>query len=188
MIKIDRVGDRYDVSVSPPSGPDWRSTEPLTTTELLEQLSALGCRPTDITDAFDATLTDGAVRPPRLLPGRSSLEEALRNPPLNNAGIVFILAVVLASAVLDGAARYVADIALGIAGLTAVLLASRARWASLQMDRRESEAGYTTRCGSHQELWQLEPRTGAVLRRPGEPLISLDEARRRGRAAAGQRR
>jgi hypothetical protein len=29
-------------------------------------------------------------------------------------------------------------------------------------------AGYTTVYERHYELWQLEPRTGAVVRRPGE--------------------
>jgi hypothetical protein len=109
----------------------------------------------------------------------------LRSNPLNILGIVLVPAIVLAAAVLDGPARGVAVVAIGIAVLTVGLLASRARWASLQMERRESEAGYTTLPTRHQDLWQLEPRTGAVLRHPGEPFISRDEARRRSRAGTG---
>lgn len=33
---------------------------------------------------------------------------------------------------------------------------------------REKEVGYTTLHGVHRDLWQLDPKTGEVLRRPGE--------------------
>jgi hypothetical protein len=36
---------------------------------------------------------------------------------------------------------------------------------------RERDAGYTTLYGSWLKLWQLDPKTGEVLRRPGEPAI-----------------
>lgn len=61
MIKIEPVGDRYNVYLSPPEGPTWRSSKPLTATEVLERLSALGCHSTDITDALSATGTDWAA-------------------------------------------------------------------------------------------------------------------------------
>jgi hypothetical protein len=45
---------RYDVVLSPPHGPDWRSPSPLTATEVLRELVALGCHSTDVTDALYA--------------------------------------------------------------------------------------------------------------------------------------
>ena len=55
-------------------------------------------------------------------------------------------------------------------------------WASFQTFgaiEREREAGYTTLYGRYRELWQLDHRTGEVLRRPGER-----EVRRRPRDEA----
>ena len=53
-LSIFKHGDSYQVAVSPPHGSLWRSTEPLTATEVLEKLSSLGCHSTDITDALYA--------------------------------------------------------------------------------------------------------------------------------------
>jgi hypothetical protein len=53
-IDIRAVGDRYEVAVSPPHASTWQSPMPLTATQVLEQLSALGCHSTDITDALYA--------------------------------------------------------------------------------------------------------------------------------------
>jgi hypothetical protein len=39
-------------------------------------------------------------------------------------------------------------------------------WARTEI--RERDAGYTTQYGKRYELWQLDPTTGDVLRRPGE--------------------
>jgi hypothetical protein len=39
--------------------------------------------------------------------------------------------------------------------------------------RRETKAGYTTLYdGRKAHLWQLDPRTGEVIRRPGQPVLS----------------
>jgi hypothetical protein len=54
MIQIWRSDDRYQVAVSPPDGPYWRSSDPMTATEVLAKLSQLGCHSTDITDALYA--------------------------------------------------------------------------------------------------------------------------------------
>lgn len=51
-ISIFVDGDRYQVAVTPPHAPVWRSKEPLTATEVLAKLSSLGCHSTDITDAL----------------------------------------------------------------------------------------------------------------------------------------
>ena len=47
-------GEKYQVAVSPPEGPNWRSSEPMTATEILKKLNELGCHSTDITDALYA--------------------------------------------------------------------------------------------------------------------------------------
>jgi hypothetical protein len=60
-IEVEVVGDRYAVAVSPPHGSEWRSPEPLSATQVLEALSALGCHSTDITDALYAADPDWTV-------------------------------------------------------------------------------------------------------------------------------
>ena len=40
--------------------------------------------------------------------------------------------------------------------------------ARIRTTRREAEAGYTTLWYRYYHLWQLDPKTGEVLRRPGE--------------------
>jgi hypothetical protein len=47
-------GEKYQVAVSPPEGPTWRSSEPMTATEILKKLGELGCHSTDITEALYA--------------------------------------------------------------------------------------------------------------------------------------
>jgi hypothetical protein len=53
-ISVFIYGDKYQVAVSPPEGPNWRSSEPMTATEILKKLGQLGCHSTDITDALSA--------------------------------------------------------------------------------------------------------------------------------------
>jgi hypothetical protein len=55
VLSVAKVGDRFTVEVSPPhSRESWRTTEPLSATDVLEKLSSLGCHSTDITDALEA--------------------------------------------------------------------------------------------------------------------------------------
>lgn len=61
-ISLVRHDDRFQVSVSPPDGPYWRSSTPMTPTEVLEKLSQLGCHSTDITDALYAADPDWGRR------------------------------------------------------------------------------------------------------------------------------
>jgi hypothetical protein len=56
-IDIRAVGNRFRVEVTLPDG-EWRSDELLSSTDVVRELSALGCHSTDITDALDATGTD----------------------------------------------------------------------------------------------------------------------------------
>ncbi len=82
-------------------------------------------------------------------------------------------------AVLDGAARGATLFALLAPGLWFSLASSRARLAAHGARRREREAGYTTEYARRGgDLWHLDPDTGAVLRRPGDPLITRADARR----------
>lgn len=60
-ISVQAIGDRYQVSVSPPHGRSWQSTETRTATQVLEKLSDLGCHSTDITDALYAANPEWAV-------------------------------------------------------------------------------------------------------------------------------
>ncbi len=43
--------------------------------------------------------------------------------------------------------------------------------ARIRATRREAEAGYTTLWYRYYHLWQLDPRTGEALRRPGERTV-----------------
>jgi hypothetical protein len=58
-------------------------------------------------------------------------------------------------------------VAAGLVGLAAGIRLAVAQ-------RREWEAGYTTLHGQRFDLWQLDPRDGAVLRRPGERTARRD--------------
>jgi hypothetical protein len=53
-ITIWRRDDKYEVTVSPPHGPLWRSGESMTSREIFDALIRMGCHSTDIRDAFDA--------------------------------------------------------------------------------------------------------------------------------------
>lgn len=54
-IDVQAVGERFQLSVSPPDGGPWSSSELLTPTEALEQLSRLGVHQTAAMDALDAS-------------------------------------------------------------------------------------------------------------------------------------
>ena len=119
------------------------------------------------------------LRPPDLLPGRSALEEVEFGLKLRAAGIALVFAVLGAAAVFDGPPRVVVVWALAIPGIAAAILSTRAWYASMRAEKREREAGYTTEFDiAGKDLWQLDPKTGIVLRRPGEPLISRRTAQR----------
>ena len=56
-IRVNKVGDGFSGEMSAPDG-EWHSTTPLTPTDLLERLSALGCHSTAATDALDESGAD----------------------------------------------------------------------------------------------------------------------------------
>ena len=106
--------------------------------------------------------------PPQLLPGRPALDYSwfiLRSIAI---GIAMTLVMMLGFFVLPEPVRSVVTTAalLGSLGGAAGL-----GWASIlgwHTARRERRAGYTTIYGSYLDAWQLDPKTGEVLRRPGE--------------------
>ncbi len=75
LIQIWRSDDRYQVAVSAPDGPYWRSTDPMTATEVLAKLSQLGCHSTDITDALYAANPAWALEHERSVLSKRHLAE-----------------------------------------------------------------------------------------------------------------
>jgi hypothetical protein len=109
--------------------------------------------------------------PPELLPGRSALEEAGRSWKIDLAGIGVVLLMVVSAAALNNPARSIALAALLVPGLMLTIVGYRSWMGMNRRKRRERQAGYTTLYDSAGiDLWQLDPRTGAVIRRPREPM------------------
>ena len=112
--------------------------------------------------------------PPPLLPGRSALSWT-RVGGLCLAGALAAFGLGLAGLLLlPMPARMIVSVA---AFAVICVLGSGLILASLKESRatiRENAAGYTTVYQRHYELWQLNPRTGAVVRRPGERTYSKD--------------
>jgi hypothetical protein len=60
------------------------------------------------------------------------------------------------------------DVAL-VPGTAATAILAYATYRHTRRERQERRVGYTTTYESHyRDYWQLDPRTGEVLRRPGE--------------------
>jgi hypothetical protein len=56
-IDVSRAGDLFEVVVTQPHG-SWQSTAPMTPTQVLAQLAAIGCHSIDATDALDQSGAD----------------------------------------------------------------------------------------------------------------------------------
>jgi len=123
-------------------------------------------------------------RSPALIAGRSALEEAEANLRWRALGIILIAVVVVAAATLDGSVRWLAILGLALPGLATSVLVTRSGRASRRAQERERGAGYTTLFTEGEGIWQLEPRTGALLRGPEDQPTSRPEARRRARASS----
>ena len=127
-------------------------------------------------------------RSPALIAGRSALEEAEANLRWRALGIILIAVVVVAAAPsmgqFDGSVRWLAILGLALPGLATSVLVTRSGRASRRAQERERGAGYATLFTEGEGTWQLEPRTGAVLRGPEDQPISGPEARRRARASS----
>ena len=117
-------------------------------------------------------------RPPDLVPGRSARDLVFVGGVLSIAGAAMLVVIGVAS-LLSPPWR---EIVMTSAFVVGVVLGAIAIWAGVSLAgaiEREREAGYTTLYGRYRELWQLDHRTGEVLRRPGER-----EVRRRPRDEA----
>ena len=105
--------------------------------------------------------------PPPLLPGRSSVEWMRRFLKACVVGVPAVLLMPVASG-LPEPLRDTVLVVLGVCGIAASAVGINAGFQNGRMEIAERDAGYTTQYGKRFELWQLEPRTGEVLRRPGE--------------------
>ena len=109
--------------------------------------------------------------PPELLPGRSArfwMKIVGAGIPV---GLVFLVLIPVGSMLAPPLRDLVVFGSLGVV----VVVGGVGLWASamsrLAIDR-EHDDGYTTLFGIYRELWQLDDRTGEVLRRPGEREVS----------------
>lgn len=106
--------------------------------------------------------------PPQLLPGRSALQW-VRVEAVCYAGAFILFGLsLLALAVLPMPSRTIVawtGTGFACAFATGIIVGSISEG---RATLREMAAGYTTVYDRHFELWQLAPRTGAVVRRPGE--------------------
>ncbi len=117
--------------------------------------------------------------PPELLPGRSALFWLKAEGVCIVTGMVSVALIVVSRLLLAPPLResvmfgsLIVSLAVGGVGISIAWLYQSA------LDR-ECDSGYTTLFGTHLELWQLDDRTGEVLRRPGEREV---RRRRRGDA------
>lgn len=112
---------------------------------------------------------------PRLLPGRSAKYWMRIAVGSMGAAITIVVVIALVGSALQQPVRGAVTGLLLVIGIVVTVAAFAAALASLATSRRERAAGYTTLYGEKRDLWQLDPTTGAVLRRPGER-----DTRRRG--------
>lgn len=105
--------------------------------------------------------------PPQLLPGRTAYSWTgwwTASFFLALPGLPFVLAGLLDSPI----ASLIADLG-GASVIAWALIGTGAAAKSLVTGRREVKAGYTTLNGrGYRRFWQLDPKTGAAIRRPGK--------------------
>lgn len=117
------------------------------------------------------------VEPPKLLPGPAAWSYAKRY-------VTFLITTLLGLPVLVFGS-YQAEAVRGPVVSSGIIwllfwlaLAYRAQYLGFRATQREAAAGYTTKFDEYRhQLWHLDPKTGEVLRRPGE----ADERPRRER-------
>ena len=105
--------------------------------------------------------------PPALLPGRSAWGWMRIGVASLLAGVPILLAIYLGA----GLSQPFKDIVIFGSMLVGLGLGAVGAWAGVKSNSailEERDAGYTTLYGMFRHLWQLDHRTGEVLRRPGE--------------------
>ena len=126
---------------------------------------------------------DGVVRR-ELVPGRSTLWWArVGLYPLAATMVTLVVLVVVLLAWPpgeDGSAAVTGVlVALVVTGATAIVCLL----GGMVQDLREMRAGYTTAFAWHRDVDQVDPVTGEVVRRAGEPLITAKDLAARRRAS-----
>ena len=106
--------------------------------------------------------------PPQLLPGRPALDYSWFM--LRSIAVTMVMGLVMGFGffVLPEPVRSVVTTAALFGGLGAAAGSSSLSILAWRTARRERRAGYTTIYASYLDAWQLDPKTGEVLRRPGE--------------------
>jgi len=132
----------------------------------------------DVLGDFDepgsaSSASEVPVAPPKLLAGRSAIGWARVMVAGGLLAIVAVLPAPFISAIADQGAR---DFWLGVSFGSGILLAGLATvvatWNYVRRRGDELRAGYTTLRRGFELYWQLDPKTGAVVRPPtrGAPL------------------
>ena len=106
-------------------------------------------------------------KPPPLLPGRSARGWMRIGVGALGGGMVIPVLIFLGA----GLAQPFKDFVMAGSFLVGLGIGAVGAWAFVNSNGavlRERDAGYTTLYGMFIHLWQLDPRTGEVLRRPGE--------------------
>ena len=109
--------------------------------------------------------------PPHLLPGRPALAWSWLILRSMVTGFLTTLVMMFGFFVAPAPIRPAVTTAALLVGLGAGAVLMYASIRGWRMALRERNAGYTTTFGDHPNLWQLDPMTGEVLRRPGERTV-----------------
>ena len=125
--------------------------------------------------APEETQGDDASSPPRLIEGRSAFAE-LRDAMRTLLVIVPLFAAQLVLINVDDGSAIRGSL-LPVVGFVVVILSFALLALLLRMRSaisRERNRGYTTTYfAAYRELWQLDPTTGEVIRRPGDPPVTI---------------
>jgi hypothetical protein len=109
------------------------------------------------------------AEPPTLLPGPTAYD-LVRRQTLWLIAAVLVLPFIGLGSLLSQPMRGIVIVAFLVLGLVCAVRSGRAAISEMRSEGRERAAGYTTllRSRRYRNLWRLDPRTGSVVRRPGE--------------------
>ena len=108
------------------------------------------------------------TEPPTLLPGPTAYD-LVRRQTLWLITTVLVLPFIGLGSLLSQPMRGIVIVAFVVVLVVCGVRASRAAISEMRTEGRERAAGYTTlRVARYRNLWRLDPKTGGVVRRPGE--------------------
>ena len=108
------------------------------------------------------------AEPPTLLPGPTAYDW-LRRQLRWLITTVLVLPFLALGPLLSHPMRGIVIVAVVVLGLACCVRLARAALSQMRAEARERAAGYTTlRVARYRNLWRLDPKTGGVVRRPGE--------------------